>query len=272
MARQPAGVNEIEQFDPLSPCEHLFKELHQTYWNYVSADEEAKLAEDSLYGWWWKFLKASDEYPPRRYEPADPMCEMHRDFGDLGESFSEWWRYIGRNLFHERAMVPLTQVIEIDQRHLSPGELPGWITVQIPMTIPRATIEAQLEEILRRYHPGNELLRHAASTARRKLYPNKRYHRDQIARLYDVWILRKQHPEWPLWRIGEELRIAAHLLAEDGDTETTIANKRRELGNRVQALHTKAKKLIKNAARGDFPRYSEVSKKERRERQQEGAL
>lgn len=264
MARQPAKQNENEGSDPLLPREQLFKELRRTYWNYVSEDEEARLAEESLYGWWWKFLKASDEYPPRESDSADAICEMYRDFGELTRDFRTWWQYGGRSLFHERAMVPLTQVVDVDPKNLDFGELPASITVKIPMTIPRATIEAQIEELLRRYHPGNELLRHSASTARRKLYPSQRYHRDQVARLYDIWMLRKQHPEWPLWQIGEELRIAPHLLAETGDTEIVIASKRRELGNRVQALHAKAKRLIKNAVRGDFPRYSAVPKKGKR--------
>ncbi len=240
---------------PTLPRENLFKELARTYWEWVPDREEAQLAEDSLYGWWWKFLKESDEYlSSESREPGDPIYEMREDFGSLQGDFRWWWHERGSRLFAEREPVPIVRVLGVDKQ-ASTDAPPGWIDVRIPMSIPRKTIERLLDEIFQRYHPGNELLRHAASTARRRIYPRKRYHRDQLETLYKVWTCKRQHPEWKFWEVGEHLSLVPHNMPEAGDTDATISIKRREHDKRVRELYNQAKKLVANAARGDFPLY-----------------
>jgi hypothetical protein len=247
-----------DEADPTWPRKDLFKELARTYWNYVPEDEEAKLAEDSLYGWWWKFLKESDEYWSS--EPGDPIYEMKQDFGYLDDDFAYWWRTRGRDLFSEREMVPIVRVVGVDTG--THGDAPpGWIDVRIPMSIPRKTIEMQLDAVFRRYHPGNELLRHAVSTARRRIYPRKRYHRDQLETLYKVWTCKRQNPAWRFWEVGEHLSLVPHNMPEAGDTDATISIKRREHDKRVRELYDQAKELVANAARGNFPLYSSGRKR-----------
>lgn len=251
--RQQIQPNPLLEWDvPYNP--YLYKELPRTYEGPLEAQAEIAAAEASLYGWWWRFLKANPAYPPRGAAMESPhRAALYRDFGELGDSFAEWWTRTGRVLFHENGMIPVIQIThregdpEVPTRTLS-------LEMRIPMTISREAILEQFNMILKKFHPGNTLLRHEFSTARRRIYPRPRYRRDMLDKLLAVWRLKQERPELWWWQIGEQLELSRVHMTEPTDSVDIVKDKHEEMSQIVRKLYDQAKVLVENAAMGQFPR------------------
>lgn len=256
MARRPRG-NEPSAADggALLPYNiELFKEVEDSYLGPLPERLEAVQAEASLYGWWWRFLKANPNYPPRGVLRDDPArAAVYQDFGRLGDSFQDWWQMRGRRLFHERGDIPLVRLLErrADPRHRMATLS---LVVEVPLNISREGIIEQLNFVLDRFHPGDALLRHEHSTARWPIYPRPRYRRDKLPTLLAVWEARQRDPQPTFWEIGQELGLAAWLKVDENDRSPAASDVRKTLGDKVQRLYEQAEKLVHNAALGQFPR------------------
>ncbi len=257
MARSTRAPREATDGDaPLLPYSAvLFKELTLSYTGPLPAKLESAQAEESLYGWWWRFLKACPQYPPDPYERRnDPVRgAVYEDFGELGDSFQDWWQERGRRLFQEQQMVPLIQLVEAKEDPI--GRMPARsLVLELPMNLSREGLMEQLNFILDRFHPGDQLLRHEHSTARRRIYPRPRYRRDKLPMLLAVWTARQRDPQPAFWEIGQELGLDAGMEISDSDSPAEAVDKRDVLGKLVKRLHDQAHKLVHNAALGQFPR------------------
>jgi hypothetical protein len=249
---------------PYNP--HLHKEIPQSYEQWLSPEAEAELAEQSLYGAWWAYLKASPDYPPRGPDShSGPIAELYKDFGELGSSFADWWRRRGRDLFKETEMVPHIELCAYDTEH-GPQEHPAYVVLKIPLTISREAILDQFNQVMKRVHPGNKLLRHSYSTAQRKIYPRPRYHRSTYMKLLEVWQAKQERPEAAWWDIGEHLNISPALNVTDGDDDSAIADKHRDLGTITRNMYEQAEELMFNALRGEFPKDKDVVERQKKKK------
>lgn len=270
--------------------EFVFKEIPELTFRTPHDGREEELADASLYGLWYRFLKANKkEYPPPAGLPAkDPRVVFYRKFGDLHEDFTEWWRLHGREAFRETKPYPFVRVLQqirleksgtddplegfvrpfdreidfqlgVEEERCSdvrPSEEGGLrsIVVEIPMTISRALILQQLEEVLRALHVGDKLLRHEASTARLKLHPKRRYDLHVYEKLLAVWKFYEESAEddtW--WQIGERAKVDPALSPERTNDPRDKAANQEALGRLTQLMHAKAEKMMANAIRGTFP-------------------
>lgn len=222
---------------------------------------ELQAARDSLYFWWWSFLRESLDY--RRAvsgRKEEPWARMASDFGRLGDHFDSWWFETGRGLFKERVAIPKVRKLE----HGEPANYEGInrkLVIELPLTIRRATIlkqvntllDAELNEPDKRYF--SNLRVHAFSTARRRIYPDQRIRITSFKTLLDVWQERKKSPSVPWWEVGEKLRLSPVYITQPTDTEEEVKYKHRLMSLIVQRHYRRAKALIEFAAKGDFPRF-----------------
>jgi hypothetical protein len=235
--------------------ERVFKGLPRIRWA-EDADEEQELiaARSSAYYWWWAFLRESREYRRALSGRTDePFAGVARDFRRLGDDFDRWWLRIGREIFAEQMALPRVRLLEhgltVNLDQINPK-----LVVELPLTIRRATILRQVNRLLDEHHDGARLRVQQHGSAKRKLYAQSRMRLPTLKILYDVWITRKQHPDWSWHAIGETLRLSPVFIPTSRDDDKEIDYKRRCMTLIVQRYHRKAAALIDFAARGDFPR------------------
>lgn len=218
-------------------------------------EAELKAAEDSLYYWWWAFLRESREYRQAVSGSAEePYASLARDFGHLGHSFSHWWFERGRDIFEEQVAIPKVRKLEHGEGANYEGVNPK-LVVELPLTIRRQTILRQINRLLDQHHSSQKLRVHEFSTAKRRLYPQQRIRKTTFPPLMAVWQERKRNRKEEWWETGERLKLSLIHIVEESDDEDTVVWKHRIMALTVQRLHRKAKALIDFAAKGDFPRF-----------------
>lgn len=246
--RQRAAIDElIAAFEPERDRQFLPfgfpRKLMQSEMTPDASDEEVTAAEKTLYRWWWEFLKESPEYPPKgKSRRTGPIAELYRDFGQLGDSFRDWWKRQGRRVFAEPegTGVRLLHDTAIDgDRAEDTAEM---LIVEVYMHVPREQIEEDFRTLLREHHPGAKLAKDLLRRGKRTLYP-RRGDQKALPNTLAVWRSAKglaKPTEKNFYSIGRDLALKA------GD--------RNQLSKRVRDYFNKAKQLVHHAARGDFPR------------------
>ncbi len=233
----------------------IFKGLPRIRWA-DDADEAQELtaARNSAYYWWWAFLRESRDYRRALSGRTDePFASMARHFGRLGDDFDRWWLRTGREIFAEQMSLPsvrlLAHGVTVNLEQINPK-----LVVELPLTIRRVTILRQINRLLDQHHEGARLRVMKHGSAERKLYAQSRMRLPTLKILYDVWITRKQNPDWTWHAIGEQLNLSPVFIASTRDSEPEVEYKNRCMTIVVQRYHRKAAALIDFAARGDFPR------------------
>lgn len=230
------------------------RELTQTELTQVPSEAEFKIAEKSMYYWWWRFLKESPEYPPKRNErKSGPVASLYRDFGKLGDDFREWWRRIGRHVFSEPEG-PAVRVLydsawNGDDEDEDVAEV---LIVEVYKNLPRKKIEDDFRLLMKAHHPGAALKEHALKRARRTLYPRERMQDKAFKVVLEAWQrARNERANWT--DIG---RTLPRNPGNKGKLNTiAIAGaKAAHQNKRAKDYYKRAEKLIYHAARGDFPR------------------
>jgi hypothetical protein len=253
MARGPQNIpphrpqgGEQPHYNP-----ELFKLIPGSYIHPMNADIEATLAERSMYGWWWRFLRISPDYPPNLDQRADPVrARMHDDFGELGADFLAWWHGGGRDLFKEQGNLPLVRALEAGGRvEIGRHE----IALVLPMTVSRDILLQQVDRLLANFHDGHDLEQQRFSTARRRLHPMKRYKTDRYLNMIDVISSHRASPDMPLYEIGADYGVAPKYLIEPGDQQGDKNTKREFMEKEVRAIIRKGEAIAHNAALGVFP-------------------
>jgi hypothetical protein len=246
--RQRAAIDElIAAFEPARDRRFLPfgfpRKLMQSEMTADASDDELEAAENSLYRWWWEFLKESPEYPPKgKHRQAGPIAELYRDFGQLGDSFREWWKRQGRRAFAEPEGTGVRLLHNTADDGDGAEDTAEMLIVEVYMHVPREQIEEDFRILLRQHHPGGKLEKDSLRRSKRKLYPG-RVDKKALPNTLAVWRNAKK-TEKPTERtfhaIGRELGLKA--------------GSRTHLSKRVRDYFKKAKRLVHYAARGDFPR------------------
>ena len=254
------------------------QDLHKEIWGHTNGE-----TDQTLYRWWWEFMRASQDYPEIRdsvSKTAKAKVELQDTqdrFGELGNSFNEWWDRTGHDLFAERG-VPLVTVLmpRLDDEAFKEA---NGVVVMIPLSISRELILKQLNIVLKAYHKGNQLKRHDASTAQLGIYPRPKYPDTDYNLLLNIWRARARDARlgnskaW--WEIfcdatgDENLRKSLAVSArhnkhrKDALKESDKAEARLKIGKQAEILYQQADVLVRNAILGDFPRDDDFQTKKR---------
>ena len=242
---------------------NLIKEIEASYRSKLDPGAEAKLADEkSIYPEWRGFLAA---YRGKYGRPSEHTEEAIRttfaDFGDVDKDFEEWWREGGRELFREDGQVPLVTVVDIDENWSGEKDYPKYITLRIPLTVPRDNIDTQIREILKQCHMGSLLYRHRHSDAKYKLHPRSMYRKTDFKRMLEVWKIvaenwegKPEGEKMPWWQIGRDARLAEGVDPERDTIKRTAEESRRHLAKLASDLYDQALNVMYNAVRGEFPK------------------
>jgi len=241
-----------------SPVRPFFKGLPK----FVAATDEleAHEAEQSVYYWWWSFLRLSPVLwfaQQTGIKPTDPqVAKVCESFGDLRRlSFDRWWRSTGRVIFAESKRPAKVQALALDQMGEHAFD-PNKLYVEVPLTIRQQTIVKQFKAILGNAHDGRGLNLAAHSNAEFKLH-TKRYRLRTIEAEYWVMLYRLLHPNIEVWRIGDRLQVAPQHRVRDGDGSILNASKH-ALNSLTGRYLYKGRYSLLHAERGNFPNTDEI--------------
>jgi hypothetical protein len=210
--------------------------------------------ENSVYYWWWRFLKENKEYTDTCINSGVGVCaELYKDFGDVrGDDFKQWWleNDRGANLFAE-------PVNESKIRVLKPGdEIPPSIealTISLPLELPKDHLIKRVRELLAEVHKGAKGKQYAkASKAKYKIIgqpePKK------LALYYEAWIIRNNNPSLTFWEIGNAMNGVNNgfkAISAKNNSASLIGKKKRLTGI-VSRYLKRAEELIKATGQGRF--------------------
>lgn len=223
---------------------------------FTRATDELEFAEarDSVYYWWWRFMRLSPVFWFARqtgHMPAQPqMAETFSLIGNLERSFMFWWEEKGRFLFAEAKRPAKVQKLDLDTLHEHEFR-DGALILEIPLSIRKETIIKNVKRLLAEEHEGRALDLAATSSAKLKLH-TKRYRLRTLEIEYWVLLYKMLYPEVAIWQIGDRLRIARQLRVrgvERGANERAFANMNSLTGRYLY----KARFTLANVERGIFP-------------------
>lgn len=221
--------------------------------------QEARDAEDTVYYWWWRFLRLSPVVwfsLSRDVLPKDEqIAQVIKDFGELkSDRFTTWWSDTGRNLFAESIRperVALLNLAALQEHQFFEDKL----YIEVPLSIRKETIIKQLKVILNEHHEGRYLDLAATSSASYALW-TKRYRMRVVETEYWVMLYRLLYPKTTIWQIGDRLQIAPSLKVRGVDNkshEYKKSNPMSRLNSLAGRFLYKARFTALNAERGIFP-------------------
>ncbi len=246
-------------------------------------EEELAKARVSVRRWWWEYLRLSKTYwlicqtSTSRNNPRvmdEKMRWIYRKFGDVFHSdFDTWYVNTGSRIFAEQEALPEVTEIEEDFSNLRESR-DGRLLVDIPLSLSQATINRQINRILKKHmdeRPTNKL-----ETSKSQFPINPvRYRLHTLQKMHEVWCLHRELIAKPvalgqakdrystkgdLFRIGKVLRLSPsnELIAEDVKLNHRRTNIMRAT---VSRYLSRANLLIDNVELGQFPVFKKVSPK-----------
>lgn len=224
---------------------------------FTREDEEllAKDAEESVYRWWWEFLRLSPVLWYARKTGLMPidadMAKVVRFSGDLEDgSFYRWWNKTGKSLFAE-ARRP-SKVTKLDLLNFQSHQFKDKaIYLEIPLTIRKETILKQVKGYLDLHHDGRGLDLAKTSEATFKLH-TKRFRLRVLETSYWVLLYRLLYSDIPVWCIGDRLQIAPQHKVRLQDRMTYP--KPFDILNSLTGRYLyKARYMLLNAEQNSFP-------------------
>lgn len=207
----------------------------------------------TVYYWWWAYLRRNLIYLQTcEAGGVGPCSELYKDFGDVrADNFKGWWSEDARGvrLFAEpraadmvRVLVPGNEVLPVTEA----------LTLSLPLGFPKRFLEARFKELLAQVHEGARGKQYAKNShARYKVVgqPNV----PALALMLDVWDLRHQRPDLPLWEIGNRIpRVAADSKVRGNPRSLENVSKKMALASAVSRYLKRANELIMATGEGRF--------------------
>jgi hypothetical protein len=223
-------------------------------------EKEVVAANDSIYRWWWAFLRLSPVLWFARETgstPVDPaIASVAASCGDLSHShFQLWWMKTGRHRFAEVVRPSSVKVLALDNLIFHKFNKDK-LYLEVPLTIRKQTIISQIKDILVTAHEGRRLDLVKHSNAEWKLH-TKRFNSNAFKIQNQVLIYRLLYPKIEIWRIGDRLQMAAHHRVLDVDG-TILTRSKHALNSLAGRYYYKARFLMLNAERGSFPNFDSI--------------
>jgi hypothetical protein len=198
-------------------------------------------------------------------KPIDPsIAKVSECLGDLWRhpSFGTWWLITGSKVFAETKRPSKVEALNLKMLHDHSFDR-NKLYVEVPLNIRQQTIVSQFKKLLAHEHEGRALNLAAHSTATLKLH-TKRYRLPTIEREYWVLLYRLLYPNIAMWRLGDNLQVAAHHKVRDANG--SILNKSKLPLNAVTGrYYYKARFTLLNLERDSFPNYSSIEVSSRKQ-------
>ena len=266
----------MRQFRPVQ------KGIGQLYFRTI--EEELEKAKTSVRRWWWEYLRLSKDYwlicqtssslnNPRVAD--EKMRWIYRKFGDIYKSdFESWYRTTGSRIFSEQEDLPKVTEIESNFSNLRETR-DGRLLVDIPLSLSQATINRQINRLLKQYE--DERLNNKLEMSKSKFPINPvRYRLHTLQKMHEVWCLHRELIAKPvalgqardkystkgdLFRIGKVLRLSP--ANENPADDPYIHHKRLNIMRvTVSRFLNRANLLIDNVEQGTFPVFKKAQKRE----------
>lgn len=271
------------------PQAHVLKGLRRLRFN--APEESLPEVRDSVYRWWWEFLRLSKDYwmvcqtsEPHQYQVStidDQLARVYRKFGYIHSvSFDEWWIDRGYSVFEEQLKFPKVTEVERDGRERSRHRyFKDHVWIDIPLKLSRRTIQRQIGKILDQYEEQRLRNRLELSTSQFKINPVQ-YRLETLKRIHQVHTLHRELIAKPkalqqrgdesgyqlradLFRIGKLLRVSPSNEHLRGDPQEIFKHQNRMRAS-VSRYRARANLLIANAEQGSFPNFSPIAQSDRR--------
>ena len=234
----------------------FFKGLH----GFTRQGDEllARDAAESVYYWWWAFMRLSPVFWYARQTGLpikhSQMSKTYALAGDLSHNdFNKWWRDTGCNVFAEAKRPASVQMLALDSLHKHEF-YENSLLLEIPLTIRKETIIAQVKRILKNEHDGRALDLAGTTTAKLKLH-TKRYRLRTLEIEYWVLLYRLLYGDIATWRIGDRLQISPSLRVRgvDRDLLSSVSNPFDKLHSLAGRYLYKARHTLAHVQQGSFP-------------------
>lgn len=217
-------------------------------------------AQDSIYAWWWKFLRISPViwYANKTgLQPTDPLInQVASEGGNLFRgSFNEWWSKNCERLFAEpygrRELKPIYWEDVLEGKFNK-----DCLLVEVPLNIPVKRIMKSFKEILSYTHGGRHMDLASTSQALWRL-KTLRFRMHVIERQYWSVLYKSLHPNLSAVKIGDRLQVAPNLKIR-GTSWTENELRYNRLNSIAGRYLYKGKYTLLNAERGRFPDFSPI--------------
>ncbi len=115
---------------------------------------QPKDGSNSVYYYWWAFLKRSKEYNACCESGGKgKLSKLYSDFGDVrGNDFKKWWNDSdkGVRLFAE----PKNETVTVLKGGERVAESLGTLTLSLPLNLPKKLLLQCCKVLLGKVHPG----------------------------------------------------------------------------------------------------------------------
>jgi len=256
-------------------------------------EEELGYARTSVRRWWWEYLRLSKDYwlicqtssslnNPRTTD--DGMRWLYRKFGDIYKSdFDTWYERTGSHIFREQVELPKVIEVADDLSNLT-QERDGKLLVEIPLKLSQATINRQINRLLKKHI--DERLSNKLEMSQSQFPINPVLYRlPALQKMHEIWCVHREVIAKPvalneakdkystkgdLYKIGVALRLSPSNelgMAQDVKLHHQRLNRMRTTVSRYLG---KANMLIGNVELGKYPVFKKASPVDRfSERQRE---
>jgi hypothetical protein len=221
-------------------------------------DKEQEYYKDSVYYFWYEFLKRSDEYKKCcKAKGKGKLGHIFKDFGDVfNNDFKAWWftDNKGATLFAEQVGYEFGEITKVED--LSVNE--QVINIQLPISHSKRTLTRMFNAFLKIRHPGSRGKRNnLISTAHYPVVGKvDKFSLEKALIAYDL----HKTGKYKLWEIGLQRGITSKHKFKTEDWIGQRTNEKMILSNTVNRLIRRAEKLIKSAESGKFPNLRRVQK------------
>jgi hypothetical protein len=236
------------------------KEFFKGVLGFTEGDEElsARKAQESIYYWWWEFMRINPVFWYARtkgIDPVDPkIYEVYKLAGNLlHKDFYPWWNETGRKIFKENKKIPEVTKINVFALETHPFKEQN-LYLDIPLNISRRKIMKEVRKELDKVHLSTKLNVTDHSTAQLKLY-TKKYRLKTIENEFWVILYKMLHSKIRMWQIGDRLQLAPSLKVRGRFKDEVFGPKYNQLNSLASRYYFKAKHMADNLLFKEFPNY-----------------
>ena len=220
--------------------------------------------EDSVYYFWWEFLKRHEGYKKTcDNDGKGQYAKLYADFGNVhGVTFQQWWNEDNRGarLFAEPPLPSTVTVLtstDIDAlpKDWNSGSL---LIVAIPLSLRKRYVMQRLAKIVSQYNKRKRGQRTFKESLAR--YPiASQFKISSLKQMLGVYDLSLQS-DLTQWQIGQKLSLTtkltqAELSAGRGRADGTAVSKKNVLAVATAKKLRLAKQLIDGVGKGVFPAF-----------------
>jgi len=234
----------------------FFKDMSLSWFNTLEPNDEVREAAASPYFLWWGFLKESKKWPPSSDDLSDQGCKRtYEFFGDLEESFTDWWWNRGRYAFEEQQMPPDVELVQ-DGSLIDRAVTEEFIYIRVPRTIRRDRIDERFRVLIAKHHPGDFGLREEHATGQLRLNRDGKPSYPKLRQKLEVLTLKNQGLTFGQIS-GKMPELRPKKSTKNTKSDNEAIDQQLLFEKKLQVIHAQAKKIAEHAARGIFPKVSD---------------